>query len=57
MLALDRRRVRRTFEQRFTSARMAKDYLQVYRSLLRASKRRYREVPARRPAVLQSEMN
>ena len=36
---------------------MAKDYLQVYRSLLRASKRRYQEVPARRPAVLQSEMN
>jgi glycosyltransferase involved in cell wall biosynthesis len=57
MLALDRRRVRRTFEQRFTSARMAKDYLQVYRSLLRASTRRYQEVPARRPAVLQSEMN
>jgi glycosyltransferase involved in cell wall biosynthesis len=34
-LALDRRRIRRRFEERFTAKRMAKDYLQVYRSLLK----------------------
>jgi hypothetical protein len=31
--ALDRRAVRRRFEQRFSSARMATDYVGVYRSL------------------------
>jgi glycosyltransferase involved in cell wall biosynthesis len=31
---LDRRRVRRTFEQRFSVARMTDDYLNVYRALL-----------------------
>jgi glycosyltransferase involved in cell wall biosynthesis len=30
LLSLDRRQVRRRFEQRFTSARMAEDYLRVY---------------------------
>ena len=34
VLSLDRRRVRRRFEQRFTAGRMARDYVQVYRSLL-----------------------
>jgi glycosyltransferase involved in cell wall biosynthesis len=34
VLALNRRRIRRRFEQRFTATRMAKDYLAVYRSLL-----------------------
>jgi glycosyltransferase involved in cell wall biosynthesis len=34
-MALDRRAVRRRFEERFTAARMARDYVQVYRSLLR----------------------
>jgi glycosyltransferase involved in cell wall biosynthesis len=33
VLALDRRAVRRRFEQRFSSARMATDYVAVYRSL------------------------
>ena len=33
VLALDRRKVRRRFEERFTAARMAKDYLAVYRAL------------------------
>lgn len=33
VVALDRRAVRRKFEERFTSARMAKDYVRVYRSL------------------------
>jgi glycosyltransferase involved in cell wall biosynthesis len=30
---LDRARVRRTFEQRFTARRMAEDYVRVYRRL------------------------
>jgi glycosyltransferase involved in cell wall biosynthesis len=34
LLALDRARVRRGFEQRFTSERMAGDYVQIYRELL-----------------------
>ena len=33
VLALNRRRVRRRFEERFTSTRMAKDYLHVYKLL------------------------
>jgi glycosyltransferase involved in cell wall biosynthesis len=33
VLALDRRKVRRRFEERFTATRMAKDYLAVYRAL------------------------
>jgi hypothetical protein len=35
VIALDRRAVRARFEERFTAARMAKDYVNVYRSLLR----------------------
>ena len=34
VLTLDRRKVRRWFEQRFSATRMAKDYLQVYHALL-----------------------
>ena len=33
--ALDRRKVRRRFEERFTATRMANDYVRVYRSLVR----------------------
>jgi hypothetical protein len=33
--ALDRRKVRCRFEERFTARRMAKDYVRVYRGLLR----------------------
>jgi glycosyltransferase involved in cell wall biosynthesis len=33
VIALDRRAVRRRFEERFSATRMAKDYLSVYRSL------------------------
>jgi hypothetical protein len=57
VLSLDRRKVRRRFEQRFTATRMAKDYLQVYHSLFR------RELPVdqaaalNRLAVLENEMN
>jgi len=31
--ALDRRRVRQRFEERFTAERMARDYLAIYRRL------------------------
>jgi glycosyltransferase involved in cell wall biosynthesis len=37
VLALDRRMVRQRFEQRFSATRMAKDYVHVYRSLLKRS--------------------
>jgi len=35
LLSIDRRSVRRRFEERFSASRMAKSYLSVYRSLLR----------------------
>lgn len=38
LMAFDRRAVRRRFEERFTADRMAKDYLSLYRSLLRESR-------------------
>jgi glycosyltransferase involved in cell wall biosynthesis len=34
VLSLNRRAVRRRFEERFTSTRMAKNYLRVYKALL-----------------------
>jgi glycosyltransferase involved in cell wall biosynthesis len=36
ILTYDRHAVRQRFEERFTSARMAKDYVSTYRKLLRA---------------------
>jgi len=38
LLRLDRRGVRRRFEERFSAQRMASDYLDVYRSLARTSR-------------------
>jgi len=35
VLAFDRRTVRQRFEQRFSATRMAEDYIQVYRSVLK----------------------
>ena len=35
ILALDRGRVRRRFEQRFSAARMARDYAKIYQKLIR----------------------
>jgi glycosyltransferase involved in cell wall biosynthesis len=55
LLRLDRRKVRRRFEQRFNSNRMARDYVQVYRSLLR-HERPMRHRSRLRP-VLENEMN
>jgi glycosyltransferase involved in cell wall biosynthesis len=40
VIALDRKKVRQRFEQRFSATRMAKDYVSVYRSLLASSKSR-----------------
>jgi glycosyltransferase involved in cell wall biosynthesis len=37
VMALDRRKVRKRFEQRFSARRMATDYVKVYRSLITAS--------------------
>lgn len=37
VIRLDRRAVRRRFEERFSASRMAKDYVKVYRSLLKTS--------------------
>jgi glycosyltransferase involved in cell wall biosynthesis len=38
VIALDRKKVRQRFEQRFSATRMAKDYIEVYRGLLGSSK-------------------
>ena len=53
VIALDRHAVRRRFEQRFSSARMATDYVALYRSLLEQSSIPEREttVPPLRPAL------
>ena len=37
VIALDRKKVRQRFDQRFSATRMAKDYVGIYRSLLAAS--------------------
>lgn len=37
VIALDRRAVRRRFEERFTATRMAKDYVNLYRRLLKSA--------------------
>ena len=37
VIALDRKKVRQRFEQRFSATRMAKDYVGIYRSLLASS--------------------
>jgi glycosyltransferase involved in cell wall biosynthesis len=58
VLALDRHAVRRRFEQRFSSARMATDYAALYRSLLKRSSVSEREttVPLPRP-ILERKLN
>jgi glycosyltransferase involved in cell wall biosynthesis len=58
VLALDRRTVRRQFERRFSSRRMATDYLALYGSLLERSSMADREatVPRRQP-VLDQKLN
>jgi glycosyltransferase involved in cell wall biosynthesis len=58
VLAIDRHAVRRRFEQRFSSARMATDYVALYRSLLKRPSISEREttVPLPRP-VLERKLN
>jgi glycosyltransferase involved in cell wall biosynthesis len=58
VIALDRRAVRRRFEQRFSSARMAQDYVAVYRSLFKQSSVSEREttMPLPRP-LLENKLN
>jgi glycosyltransferase involved in cell wall biosynthesis len=57
-IALDRRAVRRRFDERFTAMRMAKDYVQAYRTLLKRPSLPEREtaVPLRE-AELEKGMN
>lgn len=49
--AIDRRTVRRTFEQRFTAARMAKDYVKLYRKLLAREREQAVTIKANGPGV------
>jgi hypothetical protein len=37
VLALDRKKVRQRFEQRFSAIRMAEDYVKIYRSLVKGN--------------------
>jgi glycosyltransferase involved in cell wall biosynthesis len=56
VLALDRHAVRRRFEQRFSSTRMATNYVALYRSLLkRPSVSEHETVPPR--PVLEKKLN
>jgi glycosyltransferase involved in cell wall biosynthesis len=58
VLALDRRTVRQKFEQRFSASRMAKDYVQVYRSLIKQQALPERDHPvSRRQPELEQGMN
>src|SRR5258708_6371529 len=52
VIALDRRAVRRRFEQRFSSTRMATDYVALYRSLLKWPSISERETTAPLPRPL-----
>jgi glycosyltransferase involved in cell wall biosynthesis len=44
VMALDRKLIRQCFEQRFSATRMAKDYVDIYRSLLATSAEREPQV-------------
>ena len=58
VLALDRRMVRERFEQRFSATRMAKDYIQVYGSVLKQrSLMERRAVVSRLEPKLEKEMS
>ena len=58
VLALDRRAVRQKFDQRFSASRMAKDYVQVYRSLIKQQALPERDAPvSRRQPELEQGMN
>jgi glycosyltransferase involved in cell wall biosynthesis len=57
ILALNRRNVRRRFEERFTSDRMAKDYMHVYKSLLNSKRGSVQTEPAQHSTRLDVEPN
>jgi glycosyltransferase involved in cell wall biosynthesis len=57
VMALDRGAVRRRFEQRFSVTRMAKDYLQVYHSLLKRGRSSERVAAPMLQPTLEKEMN
>jgi hypothetical protein len=44
VIALDRKKVRQCFEQRFSATRMAKDYISIYRSLVKIPSPREQEI-------------
>lgn len=44
VIALDRKKVRERFEQRFSATRMAKDYIAIYRSLLATAAEHEQEI-------------
>ena len=56
-LALDRRKVRRRFEERFSVTRMAKDYLAVYRALRRQARSEEHAAPPLRLQPVLEGMN
>jgi glycosyltransferase involved in cell wall biosynthesis len=47
---LDRRRIRATFERRFSATRMAEDYVALYERIVASQRRLAIELPRRRPA-------
>jgi glycosyltransferase involved in cell wall biosynthesis len=57
VLSLDRRAVRQRFEERFSAARMAHDYVGVYRSLLRTTTSVHRDEEPIRPRPTQVRTN
>src|SRR5262249_18657575 len=46
VLALDRKAIRRCFEERYSSIRMTQDYLRLYRAMIRKTARRGVDAPA-----------
>jgi len=57
VLALDRRTVRQRFEQRFSATRMAKDYIEVYASVLKPPSLMERAVVSSLEPKLEKEMS
>ena len=51
-ISMDRRKIRRRFEERFTAHRMANDYVRIYRGLVR-----HEAHPAREPRMAPLEVS
>jgi hypothetical protein len=54
VLALDRRLVRRRFEERFSAARMGRDYVNLYRKLRRRASADEQEETTLAPNLLET---